>query len=510
MADTTTAAQAAKTVQVLLDDYVQKPSRSGSPGEIIQLLMELRHSSEPAIQMFMLFIFIAIVMPFIGGCLVLLHNFTKEDKNRPPRAFSWIPFIGAYVETTYKTGEIFSVDTIVRESTCLFGEENNAAWNNSGDDKARHHPNQQSDHITFIANQMGKLIDPAYRANSSLYWKHARDVFSNKEFYEANKDALDAYLSDQLTALAGRTGLDLFALSSAIYLHTMLFVCFGDEFARLHGEGLVDELHNTQLAMRFTFVRFVGSFGLPTSAMQSMDKLGRKLATLVEEELAKRVVDGPHTDYLQHYVNRKSSQLVKTYVWSHIAHLILACHAPTVAATAWTSYELAKDKKLATKVAEEFGKAGSKTLNTCLTESSRLYGPVQLSRVVTEKFATHGFNFYPGMTLFIAPAAAHLSEENYPDPMEYKPERWLKSNAETAKKRGRLVTFNGNAYGTSMERFLYQVAAGTTFPLLHQFGLELQNEAQTVTVDYWATISAPWASEKIPVALDKSESKKQK
>jgi hypothetical protein len=82
-----------QTVQVLLDDLVQKPTRSGSPGEIMTLFFELYHSDDPFLQMFILFVFVFIGIPFIGGCLVLLWNFTAEDKNR----FVWFQVCVLYI-----------------------------------------------------------------------------------------------------------------------------------------------------------------------------------------------------------------------------------------------------------------------------------------------------------------------------------------------------------------------------------------------------------------------------
>jgi cytochrome P450 len=83
-------------------------------------------------------------------------------------------------------------------------------------------------------------------------------------------------------------------------------------------------------------------------------------------------------------------------------------HSPSTAAIGWTLLHLAKDAKLAKKVSKEFGKAGSKILNTCLIESSRLYAPMQITRSITKEIEIQGFKFYPGMTTFIAPALSSL------------------------------------------------------------------------------------------------------
>ncbi len=86
----------------------------------------------------------------------------------------------------------------------------------------------------------------------------------------------------------------------------------------------------------------------------------------------------------------------------------------------------------------------------------------------------------------------------------------MKSSAQTAKKRGRLVLFNGTVYGTPLERHLYQVMTGTIFPLLHRFSPKLEKPDSKVEVDYWATISAPWASGKVIITISPKESKKNK
>ena len=68
--------------------------------EIAALIIELAQTDEPMIQMFLLFFAVMFGIPFFGGIIIMMYNFTKEDTTKPPRAFSYIPFCGTLVEFT--------------------------------------------------------------------------------------------------------------------------------------------------------------------------------------------------------------------------------------------------------------------------------------------------------------------------------------------------------------------------------------------------------------------------
>lgn len=81
----------------------------------------------------------------------------------------------------------------------------------------------------FVGNQMGKIFAPAYRANLNVYLKHTADIFNEPRFYNDNKEALDGYLGELLIPFTAKKDVDLFAISSSLYLHTILFVIMGEE-----------------------------------------------------------------------------------------------------------------------------------------------------------------------------------------------------------------------------------------------------------------------------------------
>jgi hypothetical protein len=82
---------------------------------------------------------------------------------------------------------------------------------------------------------MDKLFDATYMANMKLYMKHAKEgihfipnqVFTNKEFYEINKEGLDVYLEEKLSKLTGNH--DLFPIASSCYLYSMIYLTMGED-----------------------------------------------------------------------------------------------------------------------------------------------------------------------------------------------------------------------------------------------------------------------------------------
>lgn len=144
---------------------------------------------------------------------------------------------------------------------------------------------------------------------------------------------------------------------------------------------------------------------------QHMDKISKKLERLITGEMEKRTVgDQSKPDYLQKLVDMKRSGPHRENIWSHISHLILAHHGPSVALIGFTFYNLLKNSELSKRVVDEFGALKGSTLTNCMLETSRLYGAANVTRTVVGETELLGFTFQPGTTLFVSPASVQLDE----------------------------------------------------------------------------------------------------
>ena len=67
-----------------------------------------------------------------------------------------------------------------------------------------------------------------------------------------------------------------------------------------------------------------------------------------------------------------------------------------------------------------------KHLELCIKESQRLYPPVpNIKRFIHEDFELDGYKIPAGTTISLHIYALHRKEESFPDPLAYKPERFL-------------------------------------------------------------------------------------
>jgi hypothetical protein len=250
-----------------------------------------------------------------------------------------------------------------------------------------------------------------------------------------------------------------------------------------------------------SFSKFLDGFGIPTSRSSQFNELKKMLQELVQEEMNQRT---NHGDYLDGLIE---SNVPQEFIWSHIAHVLLCSHASSTASLGWTCYQLGKNTKLKKIVLNELVKNGTKQFGLCLTETSRLYSPLSLCKTNPTRLEKFQYKFKPGSTIYSCPLSVHINEEFYENATEYKPERWLKINPETAKKRGKLVPINGNSYDHSLDRFLYQWNQVATKVLL---GIGFKLVTTDAQPNYFSTITCPWPSKPITCVFGKEHSKKLK
>lgn len=77
-----------------------------------------------------------------------------------------------------------------------------------------------------------------------------------------------------------------------------------------HGDDLTDDFHYIQTQMKFSFVRFIGSFGVPTGSSSHLETLSKKLQNLVEKEFNKRIEsnDSSKKDYIGFLLSKNISE----------------------------------------------------------------------------------------------------------------------------------------------------------------------------------------------------------
>ncbi|KAJ3274083.1 hypothetical protein HDV01_003576 [Terramyces sp. JEL0728] len=509
--DPTIAAMRAEGT-IILDDYLKTPkTRTGSVGEILSLFSELYNSPDPTVQIFMLFFLIFLGVPFIGGCVLLIMKFFKVDTVRPPRAFSWVPVVGTFIQYYMNPiefikrqfrnkGRVFLIDIVLTETVCAYGEESIVEVTDK---------KSPFSHSLYYADQLGTLMTKGYRLTIQKFMDLAQEHFKKIDSVGTTSADLKQFLTIKLEPYLNNPNMDLFAVSSSLYFNTMIRFCFGPKIAE-NCTDLVDELHQAELNAKFSLLKLLGNYGLPLGPNSQFTKLLITLGEIIEKEAKRRAKEGKEDDYLQTLLDSTEKE-DRVFIASHIAHFILLSHSGSVASTAWTAYHLLKDEKLYKKVEKELKGNNFKTLSNCLVETSRRYGAMSLYGVFKDKVNMGGYDFKRNESLFVSPASVNLNPEFYDEPLEYDPERWGKKNPENSKKKGQLVTFNGTLYETNCEKFVNQLVANVFIPLLFDLGTKLTASQSEMTVypDYFSTESNPWGKCSVSFVANPSTKKNQ-
>ena len=162
-----------------------------------------------------------------------------------------------------------------------------------------------------------------------------------------------------------------------------------------------------------------------------------------------RVVDGfiaagkarpPGNDLLSRLISARDEDgtaMTDTQLRDEAMTLYLAGHETTALTLAWTWYLLARHPRVEAKLVEEWrGVLGSRSptvedlpkltyTEAVITEAMRVYPPVYLiGREATKDLELGGYRVAKGVTIFIAQWVSHRDPRYFPDPEEFRPERW--------------------------------------------------------------------------------------
>ena len=175
--------------------------------------------------------------------------------------------------------------------------------------------------------------------------------------------------------------------------------------------------------MKFTFVRFIGSFGVPTGSSTHTDKVSKNFKSLVQAQISlhsakeKSALKGT---YLALLLDKNLPGQANDFIWSHLAHLILSSHAQFVSCLSWTFYnmQLRLDSESTVSSSPQSQSSSLPTLSfkkSCISETTRRYAPAMTSMSVAEKVVfENGCVLHPGMTVFVCPASVYLDAKVFP------------------------------------------------------------------------------------------------
>jgi cytochrome P450 len=218
----------------------------------------------------------------------------------------------------------------------------------------------------------------------------------------------------------------------------------------------------------------------PGSPWRSMQRARSWLDRIIFEEIERRRASGERgTDILSLLLDASDedgSQLSKQELRDQVMTLLFAGHDTTTSTVTFLFYELARNP-------------GEHDLDMAIDETLRMYPPAWIGpRRSIEPFELHGVGVPGGVLVNYCSWASHHLEEVFPEPFQFRPERFTEE-ARAALPKGAYVPFGGGSRTCIGMRFgLLEVKTIAT-AILERFSLELAEPERRLSIRQMPTLS---------------------
>lgn len=241
--------------------------------------------------------------------------------------------------------------------------------------------------------------------------------------------------------LAG-PGFPIHARMQAITLEVILRAVFGvgDEARRARLRpllaGLLDETSGPSLQVRFLLSRRIGPMKDPLAEMRRSLGEVDEILTLEAEERRRDPDLAERTDILSLLVAARfedGEPIDDAELRDQLMTLLVAGHETTATALAWTFDLLLRNPAALSRLREELAVGSEEYLRATISESLRLRPVIPLAgrRLATPLRLDEDHELPAGADVAPAIWLTHTRPETYPDPLEFRPERFLAQPPET-------------------------------------------------------------------------------
>lgn len=167
----------------------------------------------------------------------------------------------------------------------------------------------------------------------------------------------------------------------------------------------------------------------------------RRFDELLYAEIARRR-DAPDLDHREDVLSRLlvvgsgddevHEPLSDAELRDQLVTLLLAGHETTASALAWTLHELAQNPAVQRRARRAADDGDRKYVEAVIKEAMRRHAVIdQVRRVLKKDVTVAGYDLPSGTTVVPSVRLAHHSTTNYPDPEEFRPERFLDGEVES-------------------------------------------------------------------------------
>jgi cytochrome P450 len=192
--------------------------------------------------------------------------------------------------------------------------------------------------------------------------------------------------------------------------------------------GLLRESSSPALQLRVLVARRLGRSG----PLDDIRRTNEEVDDILAAEIADRRADGAledRPDILSQLMTSRfedGTGMDDSELRDQLMTLLLAGHETTATALAWTFDLLLRNPPVLARLREELGTDSDEYLRAVISESLRLRPVIPLAgRRVHSEFAVNGYTLPAGTDVTPAIWLTHTRSDLYPDPLAFRPERFL-------------------------------------------------------------------------------------
>jgi len=234
-----------------------------------------------------------------------------------------------------------------------------------------------------------------------------------------------------------RTPIELLPRMQEITLDTIMTAVFGvsgSASERLRAR-ISDLVQFSSSEWRIGFMHVAGRLGrLPRSFLRVRDPLDVVLFEIIEEARRDPRLD-ERDDVLAMLLRTEhedGSPLSDRELRDTLVTLLMQGHMSTGTALAWAVERLTRHPEILERLRAEIEGGSEEYLDAVITETLRVRPPVGLAmRMVKQPYEIGGYEVKPGMLLAPCIFMLHRRADLYPEPLQFRPERFLEQPPST-------------------------------------------------------------------------------
>lgn len=391
-----------------------------------------------------------LIIPLVIVAAALVFLLTRSSKRTPPVASYGLPIVGVAAEFGMNPakllrhcskgfGPVVELNLLVMRMTFLLGNESTRWFFAQPDETLNFEDGVES----MVAHIMPGMYD-------DLEWNPKGNPMIASGFL--NPDKLKAYqqmVFEEVDRFCNNvnTGnpVDLFRCVSKMVVFINLRVILGNDAFSKHGEELAEQFYwieenafTPQMVMfnKWTFLPFVKEL------VRRREHLLSLLGSLIEIAYKELQAGQNRVDYISLIVQRLGDQFSWRRYAIHVLGILFAAHTNTAGTIAWALAHISNDNNLQERVREQvLTRIGSPDnfariegdwqqvldlplVDACMREAVRKYALVTMFRMAGRDFEYQGMWIKKGTRVSISPLHEHFDESVYPQPEEYRPERF--------------------------------------------------------------------------------------